>query len=145
MSEAMGLGPHWEVKELWPLQPSAIILHSFQSPVLEGHPTSCTSWLPQDLSRGCNMPGVAWDRTSCLLPALGTRSLNPDLKLGQVTRGVCVGGGGVWGWTAPFWVALLLQCCCLLQCSLLTALEVGKALLPSTPCHLDLASASEQN
>lgn len=101
MSETMGLGPYWEVKnpELWSLKPSAMTLHSFQYPVLKGHPMSRPSWQAQDLSRGYNMPGVAWARASCLLPALGTLSLNPDLKLGQVAGGVCDAGG----WTAPLW------------------------------------------
>lgn len=39
------------------------------------------------------MPGAAWDRAACLLPASGALLLKSYLKLGQVTGGVCRGPG----------------------------------------------------
>lgn len=39
--------------------------------VLDGCPTSWPSQQLQDLTRGYNMPGVAWVRAACLLPASG--------------------------------------------------------------------------
>lgn len=106
MSEAMGLGLFWEVKDPKTLITIAfccdLVLFSVHF-VLEDHPMSWPSWQPQDLTWGYNMPGVAWDRASCLFTASGTLLLYPDLKLGQVA-GVCV---WVLGWTGPLWTALL--------------------------------------